>query len=62
MNPYMGGLDAHTSVIRLCHFRGLAVRNVSICSEIVTYPNPAPKNLIRDFRVARMALVARRKS
>eukprot|EP00897_Mesotaenium_endlicherianum_P011073 jgi/Mesen1/9995/ME000072S09405 len=61
MEPAEGGMNSHTSLIRLNHFRGLGIKDKPICRQSLSFSNPAPKGFVRDPSVARMALAVRRK-
>lgn len=55
------GLNAHTALMRLHHYRGLGIRGVSLCQQIISFTLKPPKGFVRDVSVARLAVAAHAK-
>lgn len=55
------GLNVHTSVARLNHYRGLGIRNIDMCRQVISLSLPPPKGFLRDLSMARIAVAARAK-
>ncbi|CAI7764636.1 unnamed protein product, partial [Closterium sp. NIES-54] len=57
-----GGLNLHTNIIRVNHYRGLGIRYVPMCRQIIALSLPAPKGVVRDINLARIAVASRLRS
>jgi len=55
------GLNAHTALMRLHHYRGFRIRGVSLCQQIISFTLRPPKGFVRDVSVARLAVAAHAK-
>lgn len=55
------GLNAHTELMRLHHYRGLGIRGVSLCQQIISFTLRPPKGFVRDVSIARLAVAAHAK-
>ena len=55
MDAHKGGLNLHTSLLRMNHYRGLGVRDGQLCHR----DTAPPKGFVRDTTLADMASAIR---
>jgi hypothetical protein len=62
IDPFYGGFQASTDLLRVHHFRSLGVKNRPLCCRTINSSMAPPRGYVRDLAVANLAKLVRFKS